>query len=213
MRNVIIFINICIAAGVTMLMAELKDWSSTAEEMSAVPRQAEASLVDLPDENAEDNAPVKARKPLSKSLSKKEAAYVHAFIDEMVQARILEREGGKLAAQRGTNRPLKAYGEWMVVHQQQMLDDIRKIAALHGLETASTLSNELTGELSALHKLHGKRFDSRYIKAMIAAHKRDIRRLERASYAQDPDVQVFAARYISIVKDNLQKVQQMKKGV
>jgi putative membrane protein len=131
----------------------------------------------------------------------------------MTQARLIHRAESKLAVQRGTSRPLKDYGAWMVIYQQQMLDDLHKIASRHGIHTTSTLNDGLATALSEITELHGKKFDTRYIKSMVAEHKRDLKRLERASYSQDPDVQVFAARYVSLVKDNLAKLQAIRRDL
>ena len=79
------------------------------------------------------------------------------------------------------------------------------------MEVATVLNPSLTASLSELEQLHGKRFDVRYIKSLTAELKRDLKRLEEAGYSQDAGVQVFAARYASITKDNLEKLQRLRK--
>jgi predicted outer membrane protein len=209
MRNVIVFINICIVAVVTMLLVdfEAKDSkfmkSETVGASMADPSPGVPALATL-----KRSVPTRAKKV----LSEKEARFVNDFIHEMTQLRMLDREQSKLAVQRGTSRPLKDYGAWLVINQQQMLDDLKKIATTHNVESSSTLDPSLTAELSALEQLHGKKFDSHYIKSLSNELKRDIKRLERASYSQDADVQVFAARYLQITKDNLSKVQEIRRN-
>lgn len=219
MRNVILFINICIVAGASIVLldfgshptapeAPLQDDSrvSTKSDGSAAAGNTLASL--------EQNhvSPKHRRAHAAHALSKKEETYVNEFIGEMTQRRIYYREQAQLASQRGTVRALKDYGAWMVLHQQQMLDDLNKLAAYHGIKTTASLDSRLADDLSDLGNLHGKKFDTQYIKTMTAEHKRDIQRLERAGYSQDPELQVFAARYISIAKDNLSKLQKIRRG-
>jgi putative membrane protein len=207
MRNAIVFINICIVAGVTMLLIdfEAKDSKSTKSQTVGANMGDPSAAVDAP--------PLVVRKhsePTKKVVSEKEARLVSDFVREMTQVRMLDREQSKLAVQRGTSRPLKDYGAWLVINQQQMLDDLKKIATAHKIETTTILDPSLTAELSALEHLHGKKFDARYIKSLTTELKRDIKRLERASYSQNADVQVFAARYMQITKDNLAKIQELR---
>jgi predicted outer membrane protein len=89
---------------------------------------------------------------------------------------------------------------------------VNRLAARYGVETTGTLNSKLTAGLSDLNNLHGKKFDARYIKTMIAEHKDDIRRLERASYSSVADVQVFAARYTSITRDNFAKLKKIRRS-
>src|SRR6185312_6771424 len=102
--------------------------------------------------------------PAKKVLSEKEARFVSDFIHEMTQVTMLDREQSKLAVQRGTSRPLKDYGAWLVINQQQMLDDLKKIAHSHNMTSSTILDPSSTADLSALEQLHGKKFDARYIK-------------------------------------------------
>jgi len=215
MKNVIAFINICIVVGVTLLLLDFEADPATPLSTASA-QQAESG----PPKASKDASKVTKGAALASikrarvvmPLSENEALYVKDFISEMTQARMMDREQSKLAAQRGTSRPLKDYGAWMVLSQQQMLDDLNKLAVHHGFETNTVLNDVLTADLSDLGKLHGKKFDARYIKSMIAEHKRDLKRLERASYSKDAYVQVFAARYVSLTKDNLAKLQQIRRS-
>ena len=215
MKNVIVFINICIVAGVTLLLLEFETGPATPLPTASI-QQAESGSRKASNDASKVTkgsalASVKRARVVT-PLSKNEALYVKDFISEMTQARLMDREQSKLAAQRGTSRPLKDYGAWMVLNQQQMLDDLNKLAGHHGFETNIALNDALSADLSDLGKLHGKKFDARYIKSMIAEHKRDLKRLERASYSKDAYVQVFAARYVSLTRDNLAKLQQIRRS-
>lgn len=211
MRNAIVFINICILAGVMMILLDFEKTSS-----SITPSQdASASVMDIEEisnVSPDDPVSVRDRAASSRETSDREVQYVAGFLDQMVQVRLMETEMAKLAAQRATTRRLKDYGAWMVVHQQEMLENLKQISTELGLEKTSTLNAELSDQLSTLEKLHGKRFDARYIKLMTAEYKRDLKRLERAAYSSDPKIQVFAARYASITKDNLNKIQEIRKA-
>jgi putative membrane protein len=65
--------------------------------------------------------------------------------------------------------------------------------------------------LNDLRKVHGKSFDKKFIKMMIIDHNRDIKKLERAVLYGDPDIQVFATKYLPIVQSHLDQIKALKK--
>ena len=214
MRNVIVFINVCILALVTMLAtnadrehssASLTSPQKNATDGAAGSTQTEAKLT-----AASFNREI--ARDTRRSLSAREHQAVVDFIMAMNQQRLLDHQQSSLAVQRATMRSLKDYGSWMVVHQQQMLDDLARIARRHGIATSQDLDPARASDLSDIQKLHGGKFDTRYIKATAATLKRDLKLFERATYSPDPDVQVFATRYVSITKDNLAKLQEIRKS-
>lgn len=220
MRNAIVFINICIVAAVSMVLLDFKNKSEPSPEPSEALEAGMGSIETAPDpvgdpdkvKNTSSTAGLSALGASSRrTLDQKEAAYVQDFIHEMRQTRKAAVEQGRLAAQRGTRRPLKDYGNWMAHHQQQMLDELDKLAKLEGVPIVHTLASDLTESLSLLEELHGRKFDARYIKNMITSLKADVSLLERASYSGDADIQIFAMRYLSVTKDNLVKLQKIRR--
>lgn len=210
MRNVIVFINICIVASVTMIVLDFDRRPDAPVSLASMTPAAEPEAVtSKPDVSA-----AKTKKPLPthRALSKEEEEVVSTFVTEMAQQRLLERERSKVAAQRGTRRALKDYGAWMVINQQQMLDDLNRVARAHRWSDYRELPSHLVPKVTEFENLHGKKFDAYYIKSITSTLKADIKRLERASYSPDPEIQVFATRYLSITKDNLAKLQRIRKA-
>ena len=196
MRNLMTFINI----GIVVLMAYFipKATQTTTDHAPKTERnRSEASLVDLRSEPsvAAKGSPVSENTLHSNLSSDNTRSEIKDFIHDLSEARIMDREEGKLAAQRGTNRPLKDYGTQMIEDQTEMLQDLKKIASSKNLEIASELGWKKTSGLSDLHELHGEEFDAKFIRMMIIDHKRDIRKLEKASKSSDADIQVFATKY------------------
>ena len=56
--------------------------------------------------------------------------FVKEFITEMAEARLMDLEEGKIAQQKSTTKDLKSYGTLMVKDQTEMLQEIKKLAAL-----------------------------------------------------------------------------------
>lgn len=213
MRNAIVFINICVVAAVTMIVMDFETTSSlpdlgaigapsqspTSDSLSGT--TTKAALATL-----EQVRSTRSRRPMSDA----ETAFVKEFITEMSHARMSSLTQAQMATQRGTTRSMKDYGAWMVINQERMITDLKKLARLHHVEMPDTKAVHSTEELSDLQELHGKKFDSRYIKTMTAGYKRDLKLLERAGYSTDPDVQVFAARYLSITQANFDKLKALR---
>lgn len=199
--------------GIVVLMAYFipkATQTTTDDAPKTETNRTKASLVEL------RNAPSLAAKgsPAMSSTFASNAAKapseIRAFIHDLSEARIMDLEEGKLAAQRGTNRPLKDYGTMMIEDQTKMLQELQKIASLKNVEIASELGRRKTVGLSDLHELHGKEFDSKFIRMMIIDHKRDIRKLEKATKSRDADVQVFATKYLPVVKNHLTRIEEIK---
>ena len=212
MRNAIVFINICIAAAVTMLLREFESTTTLPASNTVEAAVASAALGDSMIRTSSNKAAVAALKsvrgPASRMLSGKDYLFVNQFITEMSRERMTSLAQARMASQRGTSRDLKDYGAWMVINQQRMLDDLKRIAKIHKISVPQEPSSD---ELSELEELHGKKFDARYIKMMSNGYKRDLKLLERAGYSADPEVQVFAARYLSITRDNFAKLQKLRR--
>lgn len=134
------------------------------------------------------------------------------FIKEMAEARLMDLEEGKTAAQRSTTRALKDYGSLMVKDQTKMLEDLRKIAEVKNVMISSWLGPEKAAGLEELKKVHGKSFDKKFIRMMIIDHKRDVQKFEKATQSGDADVQVFATKYLPVVQSHLEKIKTLKKN-
>jgi predicted outer membrane protein len=217
MKNVIVFINVCILGLITLLSLDAnRDPTSSLPEASrnkqvtTVKDKAGSTtttvLASVPGKS--DRATTRVTR---RTLSENEKEAVTDFIRTMSQERMLDLAQSSIAVQRGTVRSLKEYGSWMVIHQQRMLDDLAALARRYGIATTSTLNASRISDLSEIQKLHGKKFDALYVKVMTAALKSDLKQLERASYSPNPDVQVFATRYTALTKDNLTKIQQIRR--
>jgi putative membrane protein len=132
------------------------------------------------------------------------------FLIEMTQARIMELEQGKTAAQRATTRPLKDYGSLMVSDQSEMLAGLKALATRKQIDIPTELESERLEALADLKKVHGESFDKKFIKRMITDHKRDIKKLQRATRSSDADLQVFATRYLPVVQSHLDQIRALR---
>lgn len=203
MKNFIVMINIATVLLVAALISEKEEQPSKTIAGEGQSTVLPATLMNLKsNENTET---------MVRASSRSKEAYVKDFIYQISEARIMDTEEGKLASQRGTSRSLKDYGLLMIDDQTNMMKDLRQIASTRKMDIATTLGESKTEGLSELYKLHGKEFDKRFIKMMAIDHRRDIKKLEKATQSKDPDIQVFATKYLPVVKEHLEKIEAIKK--
>ena len=201
MKNLITIINLCILIGITTILTQSDKLSQTENS-----HQKESKALPYPREVA-----IKSEFPPKENRSTNADAIVAEHLQLLTDGRLLDLEEGKTALQRSTTRQLKDYGALMVKDQTNMLIDLKKIAERKQVSLPTWLSREKADELSDLKSVHGKAFDEKFMKMMILDHKRDIKLLEKASLTGDADMQVFATKYLPVVKSHLDKIKALKK--
>lgn len=134
------------------------------------------------------------------------------FLVDISEARIMDMKEGELAEQRATSRALKNYGSLMVADQTEMLRGLNRIAKSKHIIISKSLGEEKAEGLADLKEEHGEDFDSKFIKMMIIDHKRDVKILEKATQSGDADIQVFATKYLPVIKSHLEKIQAIRKN-
>jgi putative membrane protein len=202
MKNLIILINIGIIIGIVTIFTD-NESSKTDVSMNSG-----NFAVDAAKKNKVVSSDFTA---LSKDSNTKSGVdeFVKEFITEMAETRLKDLEEGKIAQQKSTTKELKSYGTLMVNDQTEMLQEIKKLAARKNVSVPSTLGPDNAEGLKALMDVHGKSFDKKFIKMMIIDHKRDVKKLERATRSSDADVQVFATRYLPYVQSHLQRIKSL----
>ena len=206
MKNLITIINLSIIIGITTILTQSDKLKTSDAQVAEFKKQA--AIVERPNTVKSDFASVEF--PPSESPKVDEA--VADFLREITATRLLGLEEGKTAEQRATTRPLKDYASVIAKDQAEMLENLQKIAARKKISVPSWLGPDRAEDLSELKELHGKSFDKAFIKAMMASHKRDIKKLEDAIQYGDADVQVFATRYLPVVQSHLDKIKALKKS-
>ncbi len=210
MRNFIVILNLAIVLLVASFMSDpgRPRLSTSADERESMIDQ-KGSMVPLKKAKSSASA-IPERSVAAKRVSMEERrreAFVKDFLYYISEARIMHREEGKLAEQRGTSRALKDYATMMVKDQTNMLKELKQIASSKNVEVATVLGKMKTEALSDLHQLHGENFDSKFVKMMIIDYRRDIKKLQKAAQSKDADIQVFATKYLPVIKAHLAKIQ------
>lgn len=133
------------------------------------------------------------------------------FLRKIADARMMDWAEGELAAERGTKAEIKAYGERMVKEQDELMNEIKRLAGAENIVLPQALSKEKADALDDLKEKAGKDFDKLFTKMIIKDHKRDLKDFKRAAKSDDPEISAFAKKYLPTIQDHLRDAQALKK--
>lgn len=129
---------------------------------------------------------------------------VKKFIQEMYDARLMDFEEGKLAAEKANQFKVKVYGQWMVREQKKISTDLRSLAESKNISLPDSINEKKANGLADLKEQTGKKFDKKFIKMMKVDHRRDIRKLKAAKRKiKDAEVHNFISRYQPMIESHL----------
>ena len=116
----------------------------------------------------------------------------------------MEVAAGKLAAQRGLDPAVKAFGQKMVDEHSAANDSLKSLAGSKQLVLPDSVSEDQHTALGKLEGLNGTEFDKAYAKMMVKDHVDDISAFEKeASKGKDPDVKAFAEQTLPTLRHHL----------
>ena len=95
----------------------------------------------------------------------------HEFINIMAIAGMAEVQLGKVAAERGQDPDVKAFGQMMVKDHTAANDELKQVVSQAGGQLPTQLDVKHRELADRLMKLQGEEFDREYIKAMIEGHE------------------------------------------
>lgn len=136
---------------------------------------------------------------------------VPEFIVHMADARIMDREEGRLAASLGTTQDIRDYGTQMVKDQEALLAQLKQLAATKNITLPNAISEKKSKQLRKLSVLTGKPFDRKFLKMVKIDHKRDIKKFTKALQFDDPDTRQFAEANLPMIKQHLEQAKALCK--
>jgi putative membrane protein len=136
---------------------------------------------------------------------------INRFISDMADTELLNLEHGKLATQRATTRSLKDYAASMVEVQSAMREDLKTLAEKKKVNVPKNFSEDAGRNADVFKNVHGESFDKKFISMVIKDHKRNVKKLERATRSNNAEIQVFATKYLPVVQSHLNNIRAIKK--
>ena len=133
------------------------------------------------------------------------------FFTAASQGGMLEVELGKIAAEKGSNPDVKAFGQRMVDDHSKANDQLKQLAAQKNVKLSDTLSPSKQKVVDKYNKLSGAAFDSSYMSNMVTDHKEDVAEFQKeAKSGKDSDVKAWAQTTLPTLQDHLKMAQDTK---
>ena len=149
----------------------------------------------------------------SLSDKKTDRKEIEKFLVEMTDARLMDREEGRLAAERGTTKDIRDYGTWMVNDQTVLLEKLKKLAAVEKVTLPKKISAEKNDALKKLKEKTGPDFDDKFLGMIKIDHKRDVRKFREAAEFDNTNVSTFAKENLPTIEKHLSGVEAIKKSM
>ena len=135
------------------------------------------------------------------------------FLVKAADARMMDLQEGKLAAERGTTASVRSYGKLMVKDQTNLLAQIKKLAATRNISLPSAISDNKQDGREDLAGKTGKDFDEKFAKMMKLDHQRDVKLFTRAKDCKDAGVSNFATKNLPMIESHLARIKALKKDM
>ena len=129
------------------------------------------------------------------------------FVIDAAPSGMGEIELGKLAASKAQNADVKAFGQKMVEDHSKVIEDVKALMIQKKVLLPSSVMPTHIEVMDKLSKLSGADFDQEYVKAMVAAHEKDVAAFENVSKtAADADVKAFATKTLPTLRMHLEMI-------
>lgn len=155
---------------------------------------------------------VKQANQVNAVLKTEVSAASSRFLVEMVDARLMDYEEGRLAAERGTQAAIREYGTWMMRDQTELLKQLNDLAAASAVVVPSSIGADKRDGLKNLLEVSGETFDKRFIRSIRIDHERDVGEFQRATQSDDAAVSAFAIRNLPVIEMHLDGIRQIDKA-
>jgi len=127
---------------------------------------------------------------------------------------MLEMELSKLAQQKASTPAVKAFATQLVQQHGEMSNNLKSVADRKSIVLPTGLGNDQQEQVQKLDGLSGTAFDKQYVEAIVDAHQDDVDNFDDMSDdAYDGDIRGFAAKYLPVLKDHLDKAKQVQEQV
>jgi putative membrane protein len=145
--------------------------------------------------------------------SKADLADAH-FAKAAAQGGMAEIQLGKLAADRGSNAVVKAFGERMVAQHGAASDQLKAAAQQANMVLPTTVSSKDQQIYDRLARLNGSDFDRAYADDMVQDHERDLNEFQNeANNGKNSSIRAFAAQTVPMIQEHLNQAREMQKAV
>lgn len=135
------------------------------------------------------------------------------FVEDAAEAGLAEVAEGKVVVQRAQDPAVKQYAQKMVDEHGAANEALMRLAQQKGITLPSDADRRQRREIESLQKRSGADFDSAYVKAQVADHRKTVALFEkRARSGQDEDLKQWAAKTLPTLQQHLQMARDLESG-
>ena len=134
------------------------------------------------------------------------------FAVEVANGNMIEVQLGGLAKTKAVTDRVKSFAAMMITDHKKISEDLQKIATSKNITLPQELSNEAKKDINRLSKKDGAIFDRSYMNMMVADHKKDVAKFEKAANdCKDPDLKNFIEHALPVLRNHLDSARAIAK--
>lgn len=135
-----------------------------------------------------------------------------SFLTQAAVGNKAEIMAGQLAAEKGTNASVKAFGQMMVTEHGQAQTDLQNLYTSLGKTMPDSVDAEHQAFMTQLSSLSGRAFDSAYINSQITDHQKTVTVFQtEINNGNNTSVRNYASTYLPHIQMHLQKADSISK--
>jgi putative membrane protein len=136
------------------------------------------------------------------------------FVRNAASGGMLEVALGRHAAQHAQDQKVRSFGQRMVGDHTRANERLKTIATDLGIEVPAQMEKEHADIVEKLMQLHGKDFDSAYIKHMVHDHQEDVSEFQNeADHGSNRQIAEFAKKTLPTLQEHLKLAEETQKGL
>lgn len=136
------------------------------------------------------------------------------FVAQAAKSGQLAVELGRVAMRKSADALVQNYGKSMATEHQAAGDRLKKVADARGYAVPTLLDEQGQLLVEDLQKATGKDFDHRYVRQMVAEHRRVIGEFEKyAAEGQDSELKAWVTETLPVLKTHLAKAEEIQRSM
>lgn len=133
------------------------------------------------------------------------------FAMKAAQGGMAEVKMGQLAADKGTNPDVKAFGQQMVDDHTKANNDLKSVAQSENMTLPTDVNAKDQAMYDKLSKMSGAMFDKMYVNNMVKDHEEDVKEFQKESTSgHDAQIKNFASTALPVLQGHLSKIKSIQ---
>lgn len=136
------------------------------------------------------------------------------FVNQAAMGNNAEVMAGQLAAQKGTNPAVKAFGQFMVDEHTMAQSDLQINATTMGMTLPTGIPPEDQALMARLNSLSGYSFDTAYIHSQVMDHQKTINLFQtELNGGNNESIRNYASRFLPHIQMHYQRADSISRSL